>query len=176
MKTTRTDQLGALLQSGYRALSEGRIADAVECCRQALQVKPDFVDAHFLVGLCGLESKNRKTAIQAFTAVTRLQPGHAAAWAHLAKLFIGGGWVNRADAALAEAVKHGSEDPVVLDMLGSVYSRMGEYGLAGDWFEKAVSGRPEYPASTRPPTSFSASLQSNPTARRSIGRWPASAR
>jgi tetratricopeptide (TPR) repeat protein len=145
MKTTRTDQLGALLQSGYRALSEGRIADAVECCRQALQVKPDFVDAHFLVGLCGLESKNRKTAIQAFTAVTRLQPGHAAAWAHLAKLFIGGGWVNRADAALAEAVKHGSEDPVVLDMLGSVYSRMGEYGLAGDWFEKAVSGRPEYP-------------------------------
>lgn len=145
MMTTRTDHLGGLLQSGYRALSEGRIADAVECCLKVVEIDPNFVDAHFLVGLCGLQAGKSNPAIQAFTAVTRLKPDHSAAWAHLANLFMGGGWVNRADAALAEAVKHGSEDPVVLDLIGSVYSRMGEYGLAVDWFERAVAGRPEHP-------------------------------
>lgn len=142
--TTRTDQLGDLLQSGYGALSEGRIADAVECCRKAVEIDPDFADAHFLVGLCGLQANKRSTAIQAFSAVTRLKPDHAAAWAHLAKLSFGEGRINRADAALAEAVKHDLEDPVVLDLVGAVYSRMGEHGLAGDCFEKAVAGQPEH--------------------------------
>ena len=137
-----TVELGNLLQSGYRAMAEGRIADAVEYCQEALQIRPDLVDAHFLVGLCAVETRNRKTAIQALTAVVRLQPDHAAAWAHLAKLYLGVGWVNRADAALAEAVKHGSEDPTVLDLLGSVYSRMGESGVAGAWVAKAAAGRP----------------------------------
>jgi tetratricopeptide (TPR) repeat protein len=142
--TTRTDQIDGLLQSGYRALSEGRIADAVECCLKAVEIDPNFADAHFLVGLCGLEAGKMNTAIEAFTAVTRCEPAHSAAWAHLARLFLGGGWVNRADAALAEAVKHGSEDAVVLDLIGSVYSGMGEYGFAVDWFEKAVAGRPDH--------------------------------
>ena len=47
------------------------------------------------------------------------------------------GQVNRADAALKEAAKHKSKDPIMYDLLGSVYSMMGEHGLVQHWFLKA---------------------------------------
>ena len=138
------EQLQALLKRGYESLSAGRIADAGECCRRVLAAEPKLVQGHFLVGLVALEAKDRKTALQAFGSVTALEPNHAAAWAQLAKLFMTEGQVNRADAALTEATRATTSDPLVQDLLGSVYSLMGEYGLAQDWFEKAVAARPEH--------------------------------
>lgn len=137
--------LSALLQTGFRALENGQIEEASACCKEALRRKPELVPAHFLVGLIGLEAHDRKTAFSAFRSVTQLEPGHAAAWAHLAKLFMGEGQVSRADAALAEAVKHVANEPIVFDLLGTVYSLMGEYGLANEWFSKANTQQPDYP-------------------------------
>jgi predicted Zn-dependent protease len=139
-------ELQALLRRGYDALSRGRIRDAGECCRQVLGIRPDLVQGHFLTGLVALEAKDRKTAFAAFVSVTRLQKDHAAAWAQLAKLFMGDGQVKQADAALAEAIKHTPQDPLVQDLLGTVYSMMGEHGLARIWFEKATASQPNHPA------------------------------
>lgn len=133
-----------LLKRGFESLSRGRIHDAGECCRQVLQLKPDLVEGHFLVGLVALEAKDRKTAFSAFGSVTKLQKDHAAAWAQLAKLFMSEGQVTRADAALAEATRSKPSDPLIHDLLGSVYSMMGEHGVARDWFEKAVAARPDH--------------------------------
>lgn len=144
-RAATTEQLQTLLQRGFELLSRGRIHDAGECCRQVLQLKPDLVEGHFLVGLVALEAKDRKTAFSAFGSVTKLQNDHAAAWAQLAKLFMSEGQVNRADAALAEATRSDSKDPLVHDLLGSVYSLMGEHGIARDWFEKAVESRSDHP-------------------------------
>ena len=143
-RAATTEQLQTLLQRGFELLSQGRIRDAGECCRQVLQLKPDLVEGHFLVGLVALEAKDRKTAFSAFGSVTKLQKNHAAAWAHLAKLFMSEGQVNRADAALAEATQSEPSDPLVHDLLGTVYSMMGEHGIARLWFEKAVAGRPDH--------------------------------
>lgn len=139
------ERLQSLLQQGFDALSRGRIDQAGDCCRQVLQLQPDLVEGHFLVGLVALEAKDRKTAFQAFGSVTKLDPGHAAAWAQLAKLFIGEGQLNRVDSALNEAVKAKPTDPLVHDLLGTIYSRMGEYELARSWFEQAVRARPDHP-------------------------------
>ncbi|MCB1694070.1 MAG: sulfotransferase [Pseudomonadales bacterium] len=135
----------ALLRAGFEALTRGDIPRASDCCQRALAIRPDVPQAHFLVGLTALEANQRETAFQAFGSVTRLDPANAAAWAHLARLFMGEGLVVRADAALAEAKKAGSRDPMVLDLMGSVYSLMGEYGLAAECFESAVSLRPDHP-------------------------------
>ena len=128
-----------------RSLSQGRIAEAGDYCRKVLRLKPDLVEGHFLVGLVALEAKDRKTAFNAFGSVTRLQKNHAPAWAQLAKLFMSEGQVNRADAALIEASKSNSPDPLVHDLLGSVYAMMGEHGIARTWFEKAAAGQPDHP-------------------------------
>ncbi len=133
------------LRQGFNALTEGRLQEAADCCRRVLNQKPDLIEAHFLVGLVALEMKDRRTAFSAFTTVTKIDTTHAAAWAQLAKLFMAEGQVNRADVALQEAAKHDSKDPMVHDLLGSVYSMMGEHGIAQQWFVKANQLHSEHP-------------------------------
>ena len=137
--------LPQLLEQGFAQLERGEIDLAAACCREALSRKPDLVPAHFLVGLIGLESKQRKTAYQAFRSVSQLDPEHAASWAQLAKLFMSEGQVRRADAALERATRHVGDEPIVFDLIGTVHSLMGEYGLASQWFSKAVSAKPNHP-------------------------------
>lgn len=139
------DQLQSLLNTGFEHLARGQVQQAADCCKQALNLKPDLIPAHFLVGLVALEAKDRKTAYRAFGSVTRLQKDHAAAWAHLAKLYMSEGQVNRADAALAEARKAGTDDPMVHDLLGTVTSLMGEYEEAGKLYQAAVDRQPLHP-------------------------------
>ena len=89
------------------------------------------------MGLIGLEAKDRRTAFQAFQSVVKIDPDHAAAWAHLSKLYISEGQVNMADKALSEMRRIGSEDPLVLDLAGTTLSLMGEHQLANGFFSRA---------------------------------------
>jgi cytochrome c-type biogenesis protein CcmH/NrfG len=147
MKPTaaKTAQLQALLRSGFQALTRGQTQQAGEYCRQALGMQPDLVEGHFLVGLVALEMRDRRTALSAFGSVTRLQPDHAAAWAQLAKLFIGDGQLNRADAALDAVARADPSDPMVCDLVGTIYTRMGEHDSAQSWYGKAIEARPDHP-------------------------------
>ena len=131
------------LRNGFAHLSAGRINEASACCKKLLSAKPDLVEAHFLVGLIALEIQQNANAIRAFGTVTKLQPGHGAAWANLANLFVRLGQAGRADAALAEAVKHADDNPVVLDLIGTVHGQLGEQEEAGRWFARAVAGEPD---------------------------------
>lgn len=137
--------LQTLLKRGFDELNHGHIREASECCRRALKIKPDLVQAHFLVGLVALEARDRKTALQAFGSVTKLQKDHIAAWAQLAKLFISDGQVNLADKALGQALGLESTDPIVHDLLGSVFSLMGEHGRAQSHFQKSNTLQPDHP-------------------------------
>ena len=145
MGANDTNRLQELLRRGFQALSRGKIDEAGECCRQVLEARPDMVQGHFLVGLIALESSNRDMAFRAFASVTKLQSNHAAAWAHLAKLFMSDGQVNRADEALSKASQHESGDAIVQDLIGGTYSLMGEHKLAREWFEKSVAKQPKHP-------------------------------
>ena len=144
MQTVNKKWLQQKLSEGFQALNQHNIPLASECCRQVLQAKPDLVQGHFLVGLIALESKDRKTAFAAFTAITKIDRNHAAAWAQLAKLLMSEGQVNRADAALKEVIRSGTQDPLVQDLLGSIYSMMGEHTLAKQWFTKANDNQPKH--------------------------------
>lgn len=130
------------LREGFERLAGGDPDGASECCRRLLGAKPDLVEAHFLVGLIALELKQNGTAVSAFGSVTKLQKDHGAAWANLAKLFMVAGQANRADAALAKAVKHNDGNPVVLDLIGAVHGLLGEQDEAGRWIDKAVEKQP----------------------------------
>ena len=130
------------LREGYELLAAGRPEDASACCKRLLGAKPDLVEAHFLVGLIALELKQNGTAVSAFGSVTKLQENHGAAWANLAKLFMVAGQANRADAALARAVKYNDGNPVVLDLIGAVHSLLGEQEEASRWISMAVEKQP----------------------------------
>jgi tetratricopeptide (TPR) repeat protein len=131
------------LRDGFSLLAAGRLDEASECCKRLLGAKPDLVEAHFLVGLIALELKQTWTAVSAFGSVTKLQEDHGAAWAQLARLFMRAGQVARADAALEKAVKHHDGNPIVLDLIGAVYSLLGDQQEASKWVAKAVKQQPK---------------------------------
>ncbi|MAT92742.1 MAG: sulfotransferase [Halioglobus sp.] len=137
--------LQALLREGYALLARGDIEGAGRCCRQALAQRADLVPGHFLVGLVALEARQRRTAFSAFQSVVRLDPDHAAAWAHLARLYMSEGQVNRADQALREPLRTRPDEPVVLDMIGTTLSLMGEYDAAQAFYGRANTRRPDHP-------------------------------
>ncbi|MCY3795625.1 MAG: tetratricopeptide repeat protein, partial [Gammaproteobacteria bacterium] len=132
------------LQAGFRHLAAGRPDDASACCRRLLGAKPDLVEAHFLVGPIAIEMRQNGTAVKAFGSVTKLKPAHGAAWANLARLFMLAGQAARADAALEEAVQHHDGNPIVLDLIGSVYSLLGDQEEASRWLAKAVRRAPKH--------------------------------
>ena len=133
------------LREGFAHLSAGRLHEAGACCRRLLQAKPDLVEGHFLVGLIALELKQTWNAVSAFGSVTKIQPDHGAAWANLARLFMQAGQPARADKALANAIKHHDNNPLVLDIIGSVYGQLGDQVEAGEWIDKALALEPNSP-------------------------------
>lgn len=134
-----------LLKQGYAELRRGNTSSAAGLCQQVLKIQPDLVPGHFLVGLVALEAKERKTAFSAFQSVVKLDRDHAAAWAHLARLHMSEGQVNMADAALRETLRIKPDDPLVLDLIGTTLSLMGEYGAAQAFFGRANTRKPDFP-------------------------------
>ncbi|HNP66160.1 MAG TPA: sulfotransferase [Woeseiaceae bacterium] len=132
------------LREGFLALGQRRLKDASACCKRVLAEQPRLVQAHFLVGLVALELKDRKTAVSAFGSVTKLKPDHVAAWAQLARLFMTDGQVARADAALDEAIKHESDDPIVNDLVAIVYALMGDHVEATKYHRRAKEQNPDH--------------------------------
>ena len=130
------------LREGFSALQVGNTDQAGECCRRVLEARQDLPEAHFLVGLIALELEQRKTAISAFGSVTKIDATHGPAWAHLARLFMQTGQTLRADNALAQAVEHADDNPVVLDLIGHVHTMLGEEDEALLWYSRAVDGQP----------------------------------
>jgi tetratricopeptide (TPR) repeat protein len=132
------------LREGFAHLGAGRVNEASACCKRLLGAKPDLTEGHFLVGLIALELKQTGHAIRAFGSVTTLAPEHGAAWANLARLFMQAGQAGRADAALAKAVEFNDDNPVVLDLIGTVHGLLGDQRGAATWMDRALQKRPEH--------------------------------
>lgn len=143
MKEPPSRRMAEALNQGFALLQAGRPEDAAEYCRRVLQQRNDIPEAHFLVGLVALELEQRKTAISAFGSVTKLEPQHGAAWAHLARLFMQTGQALRADGALRNAVRHADDNPVVFDLIGHVHTMLGEEPEALRWYRRAVDAQPD---------------------------------
>ncbi len=121
------------MKRGFNALNAGRTDEAGACCKHILSLAPKTVEAHFLVGLIATEDKLPKVAIQAFGSVTTLDPDHAAGWAHLARAFARISQPERASDAIENAIRAGTKDPMVQDLIGSVLSLLDDHHGAEGW-------------------------------------------
>lgn len=140
-----SEWLQQTLKLGFESLEQGRITAAQESVRQLLTAKPDLVEGHYLAGLIARQIKDRRIAVDAFGTVTKLDPGHPAAHAHMAQILMMLGQPNLGMNALKLAVRYEAGNPDVQNLIGNVYFRLGEQNAAFDWYLKAVSGRPDNP-------------------------------
>lgn len=126
-----TDQHAAkYLRRGFDDLMKGDHASAGNCAALVLKYKPKLAEAHFLVGLIAVESQDWGMVQKAFRAVVNLKEDHAAAWAQLARVYVKTGHFNTAEKALTKAIEYGSDDPLVLDVIGTAYTLIGDQEAA----------------------------------------------
>lgn len=127
------------LQRGFKALTARDFDEAGSCASLVIKYMPKLAEAHFLVGLIAVEVPKWTVARHAFSTVVDIQDNHAAAWAQLARVYVMTGNYNSANEALAKSVTHGSDDPLVQDVVGNVYSFIGDQTEALKCFELACS-------------------------------------
>ena len=127
------------LQRGFKALMSADLNEAGACASLILKYMPKLHEAHFLVGLIALETSDWGVARKAFSTVVDLKNDHGAAWSQLARVNVMTGNYNVAEDALKKAVLHGSDDPLVQDVIGTVYTLMGDQPSALTWFDKVCS-------------------------------------
>jgi tetratricopeptide (TPR) repeat protein len=127
------------LRRGYGAMQRGDFREAGGCCNLVLKHFPKAKEAHFLVGLIGVESGDWATAKQAFRNVVSLDEGHTAGWAQLARCCVTLGQYNLAEKALHNAVVTDTGDPLVMDVIGNVHSLLGDQMTALEWFDRAAA-------------------------------------
>ena len=126
------------LKRGFDALNSGDVKDSISCAQLVLKYFPKLPQAHYLVGLCGLETSQWRMAGEAFKNTVSLDKTAVLAWAQLARVFLIQGQMRNADQALQQALKLGITEPTAMDTIGTVYSMLGDQYAALDWYDKAI--------------------------------------
>ncbi len=133
-----TGQYNRLLKQGFEALDHARTDVAHQCARRALSINNQHAGGHFLVALVAFNQKNYTVARQALMSTVSLDPLHAAGWSQLARVCILTGQYNNAADALEKALAQNPKDPIVQDIIGTVFSLLGDQESALTWHNKAV--------------------------------------
>jgi tetratricopeptide (TPR) repeat protein len=131
------------LKRGYDALKVRNFKDAGACCNLVLKYMPKAKEAHFLVGLVAIETADWKTAHHAMNNVVAIDENHAAGWAQLSRIYMQLGQYSNAEKAVEKSIDQAPTDPLVQDVIGTVFSLLGYQQKALYWFDKAceASGR-----------------------------------
>ncbi len=156
----------SFLKRGYDALNRGDFREAGACSQLILKYMPKMPEVHFLIGLIGIESRDWGTATRAFKNVVALDEAHGAGWAQLARAFVTSGQYANAETALKRAEALPTRDPLVMDVIGTVFSLLGDQPAALSWYDKAVeqSQSPVYELSRAKALTFLGRLREAETA------------
>ena len=86
----------AFCSKGKKLLAQGEALKAKLEFRNALQIDPEFAEAHYLLGSAELKLKNLKTAFKQFSAAVERDPDHVDAMISMAKMLFSGKAYERA--------------------------------------------------------------------------------
>ena len=107
----------AYLAAGEAYESHGRLAEAEEAYRSALEIKPDLAVAHNNLGGLLFLAGRREEAVEQLRAATRAQPDSAEALYNLGYILVGVGRPEEAVAALSNAVRLKPDHAKARDLL-----------------------------------------------------------
>jgi len=134
----------ALQLLGVAAQQRGNTPRAIDLIRKALQVAPNFAEAHFNLGNVYKAADRLEEAAAAFEKAAALKPGYADAFGNLgATLQL----LGRNEAALEccrKVVELEPENPVALNNLGAALHRLGQGDQAVPFYRRAIALAPTY--------------------------------
>lgn len=139
---TKTN-LDELVERADTLLEKGHIADARCIYRQVCDLKPDHVDARFVLGAIAAETGETVVAEKEFRAVLATDPSHADAHHHLAELLSKHGKMQKALNHAQHAVAQDDEYPEAWLLLSILQVRTGDLNAAYTSGRRAAELWPE---------------------------------
>ncbi|MFH1278941.1 MAG: glycosyltransferase [Candidatus Eisenbacteria bacterium] len=131
----------------WRALllaGEGRMREAEDDLRTALESNPRFVPARNSLGCFAFEQGNAVEAEEHFRRALADEPGSADVARNLGDLFFSVGRVEEALRVYRDIVRRTPDDPSVYVDLGGWYERLGDQGGAAEWYRQALEKSPDH--------------------------------
>jgi len=111
------------LEKAYR--KAGRVDDAVASYRRALQLKPDYPEAHNNLGAALSTQRRREEAMAAYRRAIELRPNYAQAHGNLGIALREEGHLEEALASYRRAIEYNPDDAMTHSNLGAVLSEQG---------------------------------------------------
>jgi len=131
-------------KSGLALLQQGKINEAAEAFRAASRSKPEFVEAHYALGvaLSRMGKEYLPAAVDQFLEVLRLKPDHVDARVDLSSILAQEGDSPAAAAQLEQAIKMAPNNADLYVLLGKSQYDSNEFPTAIESFRKALDLNP----------------------------------
>ena len=141
--TTDNETARQHLSDAY--LEKGRIEDAIEQARAAVQLSPESADAHGVLGAALARSSQSDEAITQLQTALRLNPRLAQAHFNLGNVFLQRGDMTQAVSNYESELELYPKSAEAHNNLGNALLRAGRIDQAQDHFRIALSLNPRYP-------------------------------
>lgn len=142
--------LGALrsargeFERGTAAARAGRMADAILGLRRAIELKPDYPEAHYNLGAAYREIGDPDSALAAFRRAAELAPGFADAHVDIGTLLRERRELEAAERSLRTALALKPDNPEAFLELGNVSKNLGDWRGAIGHFRRALEIDPHF--------------------------------
>ena len=129
---------------GVCLIAERRYGDSIDPLKIALDLQPDYVQAHLALGDAYLKQGDASEARAEYLRALDLQPNYAAAHDGLGRLFESTGQDDKAEAQYRQALEINVAFADSYTHLGDLFLRRGRLDDAIDLFLKAIAVRPDF--------------------------------
>jgi tetratricopeptide (TPR) repeat protein len=131
------------LVEGRDQMAKGELTAAEKALRNAIELSPDTLEAHFDLGTVLLSQKNYRAAAECFQRVIQLEPSYGPAHERLADCWRKQGHRTEAIEALRSAVRYMPQNAETHRELGCLLLQEGRRAEAAMHLEQALQLQPE---------------------------------
>ena len=122
----------------------GLMAEAADCCRRAIAVRPDVAEAHNNLGNALLAQGQFEEAVACFLRALKIKPGIDEAHNNLGNAYLKLGRLEEATACFHQALRLRPGVAEVHHNLGNTYMKLGRLEEAAASFQQALRLRPDF--------------------------------
>jgi len=128
-----------LVNQGLGFLQKGDFKQAYEAMTRALQISPEFAEAHAGLGWYYFKTGDLQQSEQKLKGALQLKPDYGLAYANLGDIYLKRGEFKKAEKFYTRSVKLGMDDPKVFNNLGILYAQFGNLNKAASFYQKAIA-------------------------------------
>jgi len=134
----------AYYNMGTEQLANGELDKAIRSYREAVRIRPDYVNAHLNMGIAHMRQEENETAAECFRRIIELRPSHADAHINLATVLYRMDRYEEAAEAYREVIRLEPENVSARYSLGLCLARLGRPSDAADAYREALRIDPDH--------------------------------